>query len=902
MPEPESEEFPSLEERLERLERRLEELSHRLEEVAQQSRPAAPTKPVPPSPQPGDIAETLAKQPAIPPPPVVPSLSNEVVQRLTAAGTAETLPPPAAAPPPVSTTRAAEPNTSNYWEQLAGGKGALWLGSVATFFALAFFLAYAWQLLGDVARLAVGFAIGAILLAIGEYSRRRVERWFSEGVCGAGVAVFYLSIWAGSERYQLYSFEVAFVLMAATVFLGVLLALRYDAISLSLLATTGGFLAPVLLQSEGSGTVSPHPLLSYITVLNAGLVTVSLYRQWRALAWLSFVATILVVVGWADAHYRAEMRWAVFSYVKVNFVLFLGCACFRSLVQRANTEPSDLLLIFADAGVYALAGYALIGDALGGYPSALALQIVALFGALNYAAHRLVPQNRNLQDTLAGIALLFLTIAVPMQLKQDWLVVGWAVQAAVLVALGARLNSELLYRAGQIVWGIALLALAAVVVSVEPERRLLFLNERALPLLTTVIASGAIAAYARKAPVRDDLAAVYECAAVLGGAWLLAQETVLGVQWSARRITSDWTSVAVYAAAIVWAVYAPLVYLLGARLRAMAVRFCALLVSTVAAVLPLWGALAMPEDLWTPFLNIRWLSAIVVSVLLAGLAWMAAREARDATIEEAEAVGLLTVLVSLVVLVALSAEVYFGFRAWRMPVDTQWMTALWFFLVAIWSLFAALFVTLGVLWNVGGLRVLGYAVGSLALIVLVSQALFTLPGTDLSVAWAPLLNLRALAFAVSVLALVWIALMLARYGSHGTPTEVALTGGIVAMATAVLLWGITQETYEAFYYWHETGRVRGDWQRVAQMAISLLWTLFGAAMLVAGILRSVQPARLAALGLLGFTALKVFVYDLSFLDTPMRILSFGGLGVTLIGISWLYSRIGIGRSEQAGNH
>ena len=67
-------------------------------------------------------------------------------------------------------------------------------------------------------------------------------------------------------------------------------------------------------------------------------------------------------------------------------------------------------------------------------------------------------------------------------------------------------------------------------------------------------------------------------------------------------------------------------------------------------------------------------------------------------------------------------------------------------------------------------------------------------------------------------------------------------------------------------------------------------------MLVAGIIRSIQPARLAALGLLGFTALKVFLFDLSFLDTPMRILSFGGLGLTLIAISWLYSRYGIGKS------
>lgn len=85
------------------------------------------------------------------------------------------------------------------------------------------------------------------------------------------------------------------------------------------------------------------------------------------LVWLSFVATILLWLGWADANYSERFRWVVFGYVTGNFLLFLSCACFRSLVLGACTEPDELLLVFADAGVYALAGYALIGDTLGDY-------------------------------------------------------------------------------------------------------------------------------------------------------------------------------------------------------------------------------------------------------------------------------------------------------------------------------------------------------------------------------------------------------------------------------------------------------------------------------------------------------------------------------------------------------
>jgi uncharacterized membrane protein len=39
-----------------------------------------------------------------------------------------------------------------------------------------------------------------------------------------------------------------------------------------------------------------------------------------------------------------------------------------------------------------------------------------------------------------------------------------------------------------------------------------------------------------------------------------------------------------------------------------------------------------------------------------------------------------------------------------------------------------------------------------------------------------------------------------------------------------------------------------------------------------------------------FCILKLFVYDLSFLDTLPRIFSFIALGLILVGVSWIYTR------------
>jgi uncharacterized membrane protein len=68
--------------------------------------------------------------------------------------------------------------------------------------------------------------------------------------------------------------------------------------------------------------------------------------------------------------------------------------------------------------------------------------------------------------------------------------------------------------------------------------------------------------------------------------------------------------------------------------------------------------------------------------------------------------------------------------------------------------------------------------------------------------------------------------------------------------------------------------------------------LYGAAALLVGIAHRLQAARWLALFLFGLATLKVFLWDLSFLTLPYRMLSFGVLGLLLIGVAWLYSRYG----------
>jgi hypothetical protein len=90
-------------------------------------------------------------------------------------------------------------------------------------------------------------------------------------------------------------------------------------------------------------------------------------------------------------------------------------------------------------------------------------------------------------------------------------------------------------------------------------------------------------------------------------------------------------------------------------------------------------------------------------------------------------------------------------------------------------------------------------------------------------------------------------------------------------------------------------------ENLKQLSLSGVWLLFSIAVMAFGIWRRTRVLRLMAMVLFGATILKIFTYDLSFLDTLYRIFSFVALGLILLAVSYLYQRyraIILGPSER----
>jgi uncharacterized membrane protein len=124
-------------------------------------------------------------------------------------------------------------------------------------------------------------------------------------------------------------------------------------------------------------------------------------------------------------------------------------------------------------------------------------------------------------------------------------------------------------------------------------------------------------------------------------------------------------------------------------------------------------------------------------------------------------------------------------------------------------------------------------------------------------------------------------------------TALALTAaaGLVYLASVVLV---------DFFQ----GRVGGatpleELQKQAQVCVSILWGLIGMTVFLAGVLGWRQVVRESGLALLTLATIKVFLFDLSYLDVAYRVLSLMGLGLLLLVGAYAYQSLRPHRAADA---
>jgi uncharacterized membrane protein len=509
-------------------------------------------------------------------------------------------------------------------ESLIGRRWIGWIAVLLILFATAFFLKYAFdnRWIGEVGRVAIGIAAGVVMTSLGLKYFQRGWRIFSQILTGGGVVLLYLSTYAAFGYYHLVPQKAAFVFMAILIAEAAALALLYEAPAIAIMALLGGFLTPLLLHSNRDQYIS---LFAYIIAIDIGAL--ALLKHWRGLRTIAFLGSHILFWLWYDEHYHHEKLGAVLIFQLALFLIFLTAHLVGRLLRRLHsTTLEDVWLLVINPFIFFASVYHLLNPSYHDW-----MGVFAILTALIYAAAAKLLLDRSTTSrveslSLIGVALTFVTIAIPIQLRSNWITIAWSIEALAMLWAGIETRSKRLRLSACLIFALAFLKLLLwdTPYGYRPAFIPIFNRYFLSSLVVIGCLFGAAALYqtlARQKKISDQgLKYVFLLSAVVALWLVFSIDTFTFFQGRAlvQRLAEDarhqrWLGH--MALSVVWAVYAAVLAAIGFLRRSSVTRWAALALFALTIVKAMFVDIAELQQLY------RIIVFFVLGILLLLVAW-----------------------------------------------------------------------------------------------------------------------------------------------------------------------------------------------------------------------------------------------------------------------------------------
>lgn len=746
---------------------------------------------------------------------------------------------------------------SALFERLVGGRLLIWVGGIALAVAGIFLVRFSIEigLVTPTVRMAAAALFGLLLVGAGEVSRSRPallgDPRTAQALVGAGILVLYAAGYGSHALYGLISLGAASAAMTAVTGAALMLSLRHGAPT-AVMGLIGGFVTPLLVGDPDSRAV---PLLTYLALLDLALFTIAMRRGWTwlaaAAALLSFAWTAALLVAPRPDDALAAGAFVVGLSLAASLLRPLQGRWLRML-QPAVIGIVQLALLVARTDL-GLAAWGLFG----------LLSLAGLILSIRDGAFRLLPPAA----LLLALLLLFGKAAT-----SDDPLVPWVAAAITLLFGGFALARA--SGAGRMLWtaiGCAATVGPILILRVTTPALVVPAGWAALMLLLA-LAPGWLAwrhrGHAGEDPPDWALALAAAAAILLA---LVAASDLAPLRW----LPSAWLLVAAAAAWCAGRVQDRGLILLAAAIAGLAVLRALPMVPQLWETLggSLIGLPALASGLPSPMRAVQ--ALLVPGALLVGIWRLLPPMGTGARRGIAGAAGLFLAAATYVLFKQLfglrDAEDFIARGLAERTLLTQalfaagWVAArsragsgrpaeaAAFLAAALTALAAARFLWFDLLlhnpaWS-------SQRVGPLPVVNLL------LPACLGSAFWLYDARRRAAQAASPV----WLMLFLA-----------ALVAGVMLMVRQLF---------------HGSLLTGGSLPRAEFYGYSLAGLMLSVMLLIGGVRFSDRALRIAGLALLTGTVFKVFLVDAAALAGVLRILSFLGLGIALIGVGKLYAKV-----------
>lgn len=330
------------------------------------------------------------------------------------------------------------------------------IGIGAVLVGVSFFLKYAFDnnWIGEAGRVMIGIMIGVAFLAVGQWLRKNYLT-YSDLLMGGGLGILYLSIFGAHSYYNLIGAGTTGILMFVVTLTGFAISIANATINLAAIATIGGFATPFLMGTHENNMLG---LFGYITMLNLGVLAISFFKKWPRLTFFAFLGTGINFIGWFSMFYTQTELVPTFAFLFITFIIFIFASIARGITVKTHADALDYLILGANAFAFAFFSYTILNPL---YHYILGFGAVVI--ALIYIGVATITNKRNPEDTalnifLPGLAVTFLTLAVPVQLSGPWVPTAWLIESLFLYIIASFISNRGFQVMGIIIYFLGLIS------------------------------------------------------------------------------------------------------------------------------------------------------------------------------------------------------------------------------------------------------------------------------------------------------------------------------------------------------------------------------------------------------------------------------------------------------------
>ena len=327
--------------------------------------------------------------------------------------------------------------TKSDWEKFIGENLINKIGIAVTIIGVGIGVKYAidHELISPLVRIILGYLVGFGLLGFAARLKQNYEN-FSAVLLSGAMAIIYFITYAAYSFYELMPQGVTFALMVLITVFTVAAAIRYDKEVIAHIGLVGAYAVPFLLSDDPANA---RVLFTYTAIINAGILVLAFLKNWKPLYITAFVLTWLMFYMWYYLSYQTGPHFSLaLVFISIFFATFYLIFLAYKLVQKEQFEFVDVLMLLANSFIFYGLGYQTLNGHETGkdMPGLFTLGNAVVHFIASIAIYRQKQADTNLFYLTAGLVLVFITIAIPVQLDGNWVTLLWAGEAALLFWIG----------------------------------------------------------------------------------------------------------------------------------------------------------------------------------------------------------------------------------------------------------------------------------------------------------------------------------------------------------------------------------------------------------------------------------------------------------------------------------